>query len=128
MRIFAADVDPLAIRRVLGRAEWSAPVPSGDDSWVIARKDHTGMIMVSVAPYDPDQADWIHASISWRDRMPSYEDLALMHRAVFGDRHAYQVFVPAAEHYSFHDHCLHLWGRVDGRRALPDFAGPDGTV
>lgn len=128
MRIFAADVDALAIRRALGRTRYGPPEPMGTDTWRYTRTDRSGRVMVSVYPYGADGADWIHASISWVDRMPSYEDLQHLHRAVFGDRHAYQAFLPREEHINDHAHCLHLWGRVDGARVLPDFAGPGGTV
>ncbi|MEU4804392.1 hypothetical protein [Actinosynnema sp. NPDC023587] len=40
---------------------------------------------------------------------------------------ALQVFVPPAEHANFHPRALHLWGRGDGRRMLPDF-GSAGTI
>jgi hypothetical protein len=71
-----------------------------------------------------DEVPWLHASC-WRNRvMPAYDDLKLLHAAVFGARHAYQVFVPPDEHYSGHDTTLHLWGRVDGRRCLPDMRDP----
>jgi hypothetical protein len=128
MRVYAADLDALAIRRALGRTAYGPPEPMGADTWRYTRTDLTGRVMVSVCPYGPDGAEWIHASMSWMDRMPSYDDLKLVHRAVFGGRHAYQVFVPDAEHFNHHAFCLHLWGRVDGARVLPDFTGPGGTV
>jgi hypothetical protein len=128
MRPYVADLNALAIRRGLGPANYGPPEALGADTWRYTRKDRTGRVMVSLCPYEDDAAVWIHASISWLDRTPSYEDLKLLHRAVFGDRHAYQVFVPSDEHYNHHEYCLHLWGRLDGTRALPDFAGPGGTV
>lgn len=123
-------LDGLGIRRVLGRSDWGPPVPWGD-GWMLTRRDNTGRVIVSVASYPnrdgtPEHL-WIHASMSYRDRMPEYADLKLLHQAVFGDRHAYQVFVPAAEHYNYHEFCLHLWGRVDGTPMLPDFAFEGGV-
>lgn len=64
---------------------------------------------------------WIHASISRTDTMPTYADLTLLHRVVFGSNAwAYQVFAPAAAHVNLHDFALHLWGRWDGLPVLPD--------
>lgn len=127
MRPEVADLNALAIRRALDPAVFGPPMPLGTDSWAFNRKDQQGRVIVSVSPYPDDGDLWIHASISWRDHMPSYEDLKMLHGAVFGDRWAYQVFVPAAKHYNHHEWCLHLWGRLDGARVLPDFA-PGGTV
>ena len=82
-------------------------------------------------PYaaDPD-VEWLHASLAWQTQMPSYEDLQLLHRAVFGRRrYAYQVFAPAEKHIDgstrdglpAHEFALHLFGRVDGKPVLPEF-------
>jgi hypothetical protein len=79
-----------------------------------------GSVIVSQA--DHDGAEWIHASIAFTREMPSYEDLAALKEATFGpDRWAYQVFAVASEHVSIHNFALHLWGRADGKPALPDF-------
>lgn len=69
----------------------------------------------------PD-VSWLHASIYLGDNVtPTYEDLATLHRAVFGRRrHAWQCFVPASAHVNIKQ-VLHLWGRVDGANMLPDF-------
>lgn len=88
--------------------------------------DRRGRIIVSqgVPPVevDPERREWIHASISWRDEIPSYEELALLHESVFGrSRNSYQVFSEAARHVNFHPNALHLWGLVSGARVLPDF-------
>jgi hypothetical protein len=78
---------------------------------------------------------WMHASVvKWEKKpngkqlMPTYEDLALLHRAIFGrKRYAYQVFVPEKVHVNIHPMALHLWGRVDGTNELPDF-GISGSI
>lgn len=51
-----------------------------------------------------DDQDWLHASIYFGDNTtPTYQDMAMLHRAVFLKE------------------VLHLYGRVDGRNVLPDF-------
>lgn len=65
--------------------------------------------------------EWIHASISRRNCMPTYEDLSMMHKAVFTDGFSYQVFAPPSKHINIHKYALHLWGRVDGQPQVPDF-------
>ncbi len=122
-------VDGLKMRRALGRKRWGIPVEHGCCGWQV---DHAfgpefARILVT-ADHQSDRVNWIHASISHRDRMPDYDDLALLHRAVFGpDRWAYQVFAPESDHISIHAYVLHLWGRVDGAPQLPDF-GRFGTI
>lgn len=60
--------------------------------------------------------------------MPTYDDLVMLHRAVFGlDSYAYQVFAPQRQHVNIHNFALHLWGRADGRAVLPEF-GLQGSI
>lgn len=125
----ATTVDGLRLRKVLGRDDWLAPKPFGLDGWSLLSREPGASIIVSVGPvgFGPDQREWIHASISRDDRMPSYDDLALLHRAVFRDGWAYQVFAPSEHHVNLHAHALHLWGLVDGSAVLPNF-GEFGTI
>lgn len=81
-------------------------------------------VLVSCAPQDG--ADWVHASISHPDRMPTYEELTALHDAAFIG-YAHQVFAPPSDHVNIHPFALHLWGRLDGGRVLPDF-GRGGTI
>lgn len=123
-----AVVDGLRLRKIMGRALWGPPDRYGSTGWSMIRTRRTGSIMVTeVPPGMVDDHAWIHASISRADQLPRYDELALLHRAVFGDTHAYQVFAPAADHINLHPYALHLWGRADGTRALPDF-GQFGTI
>lgn len=86
--------------------------------WRSAR--HGLFVMVSGA-VELDGRRWVHVSLSRRDRLPSYDDLALVKRAFLGpDTRAIQLFVPEAEHVNRHRFCLHLWHCVDGD-GLPDF-------
>jgi hypothetical protein len=89
-------------------------------------------VIVSQAPHpEPDGSGdqlWLHASIYLGDDVtPTYEDLCMLHAAVFGRRrYAWQCFVPGEKHVNIRN-ALHLWGRVDGRNVLPDF-GREGTI
>ena len=78
-----------------------------------------GTMVVTQATYEGQEI--LHASVSAQDRMPLYDHLTTLHRAVYGKRPAYQVFVPPDEHVNDHPWCLHLWGRADGRPMLPNF-------
>ena len=121
------NVDALRLRRVLGRTVYGPPVPFGEDGWRLVRVDGEGAVIVTVAD-QVDGVEWVHASISRRDVDPSYADLKLLHRAVFGGGWAYQVFPPQSEHVNIHDHALHLFGRLDGAPALPDMTYGSGSL
>ena len=107
---------------------WKRPQPWSEDAWWFYGP---GGVKVIVS-YDPDSepgVEWIHASMSHEldYRVPSYMDLKRLHHGVFGDGHAYQCFVPSDEHINIKSNVLHLWGRLDGEPALPNF-GWRGTI
>ncbi|PZG04946.1 hypothetical protein C1I95_32970 [Micromonospora craterilacus] len=120
------SLNALAIRRILGRANWSTPFRFGPDGWRFDHLDGTARILISVDQLD--DVEWVHASISRTTEMPSYADLKLLHTAVFGDRWAYQVLAPPADHVNIHDRALHLFGRLDGHPSLPDFTRGTGSI
>lgn len=118
------EFNALDIRRRLGRQNFGPPRDFGPSGFVYDGLREPLRILVSQgpAPEGGDPEDWLHASISHRDRMPSYDELQMMHRAVWGETGwAYQVFAPLANHINIHERVLHLWGRVDGRAELPNF-------
>jgi hypothetical protein len=124
-------LDALQIRRKLGRNEWAAPEymthpGAAGYGWRFQRRTGHQSIIISEAPFK-DGNDYIHASIAGRDVMPTYYDLTMLHKAVFGGRYAYQVFAPKSDHVNIHGYALHLWGRADGTRMLPDF-GKFGSI
>lgn len=123
----ASSLNPLQIRRILGRGKWQAPRPFGPDGWFLVSADNMSSVIVTNSPFH-DGNEWVHASIAHRKEMPSYDDLKLLHAAVFGDGWAYQVFAPPSEHVNIHEHALHLWGRLDGKPALPDFTDGTGSI
>jgi len=121
-----ASINALQIRRVLGRSNWSTPVSFGPDGWRTQRLDGAASIIVTAADHEGDE--WVHASIARTRSMPDYDDLKLLHLAVFGDGWAYQVFAPPSDHVNIHEYALHLFGRLDGKPALPDFTDGTGSI
>jgi hypothetical protein len=143
-RRLPSQIDPLRLRSVMGRRVWKTPIPWSPFGWqmdtvaIDSSRGALGRIIVSQSPVeDPAEAqpgvptdltEWIHASMSWVDHVPSYDDLCLLKRAVWGDRgEAYQMHVSSDRHVNIHPNTLHLWGRADGARVLPDF-GRHGTI
>ena len=120
-----ASVDGLRLRKVFGRKDWEPPIVYGPDGWAMRTFDHSRHVIVSVS--DWDGVEWVHASIATTDKVttPTYEDLKMLHPAVFTGP-AYQVFVREG-HINIHETALHLFGRLDGKHALPDF-GQFGTI
>jgi hypothetical protein len=131
----STSLDALAIRSRLGRNDWWAPQPFGIDGWRFLHKErtHDGVdsaarleIIVTVSDHI-DGNEWIHASVATPAApMPTYDDLVSMHRAVFNN--AYQQFVPVSSHVNIHPYALHLWGRLDGTPAMPDFGSLLGSI
>lgn len=122
-------INALDIRRRLRRDDWAVPFEFGPDGWRFDHKREPMRIIVTYGPTpDPADGDWLHASISHRERMPTYEELVLLHGAVWkGDGYAYQVFAPRSQHVNIAEHALHLWGTLLGRPVLPEF-GRNGTI
>lgn len=118
-------IDAARIAKVLGNS-WTRE-EFGDDGWRFTGPGRS--ILVSFDPDSEPGVDWVHASIAYHDRhrMPSYSDLKQMHAAVFEQGHAYQCFVPPGDHVNITSNVLHLWGRLDGQPALPNF-GRMGTI
>jgi hypothetical protein len=116
---------PLTIRRRLGVQDWAVPERFGPDGWSFVDRKRKGSIIVSCDTFLG--VEWVHASIAWADHTPTYDDLKLLHAVVFPGW-AYQVFPPLSHHVNIHEYALHLWGRLDGRPALPDFAGGFGSI
>lgn len=121
-------VDGLRLRRVLGRDAWLPPEPFGPDGWTMASRDNEASVVVTCSDHPDEAGEWVHASWARVDRIPTYEELCLLHRAVWGDTgYAYQVHVPVAHHVNIHEYALHLWGRLDGAPVLPEF-GMAGSI
>lgn len=118
-------VDGLKLRRVFGREEWDPPSPFGPDGWRMLHRNGSASVIATAAEHNG--VEYVHASIADSVVLPSYADLVLLHKAVFGDGYAYQVFAPSTQHVNIHLNALHLWGRADGRPCLPEF-GLAGTI
>jgi hypothetical protein len=121
-------VDGLQLRLLLGRKQWSVPEEFGCCGWIMhgLAGGYRSTVRVT-GDHQSDSVNWIHASIGQHDHMPTYEDLQLLHRAVFRQGWAYEVFAPPADHINIHSFVRHLFGRADGERVLPDF-GRFGTI
>jgi hypothetical protein len=92
-------------------------LPSGH--YALHHRLGNGCVVVMVVPIEGVM--WRHATMTRRGRAPSYEDVQDLRRAVFGIGWAYQPFPPQPSHATTHRHSVHLWGRADGLRCMPNF-------
>lgn len=117
----ATSLRPLEIRRRLGRMTWQSPEEFGPDGWVFLNGALRLSMIVSVA--DHDGQEWVHASMAGVAWLPGYEEMVMMHNAVWGGTgYSYEVYAPADKHVDIHHFARHLWGRLDGQPVLPEFA------
>jgi hypothetical protein len=72
-----------------------------------------------------DGSPWLHVSVSRKSWTPTHEDMALVkHDFIGDDRYAYSIWPPVEHYVNIHQHCLHLWARMDSPdgRVLPEFS------
>lgn len=65
---------------------------------------------------------WAHVSCSFRNELPSWEDLKAVKEIFLGDVMAYQVLPPKAEWLNVHPYTLHLFHCLSGD-PFPDCFG-----
>lgn len=74
---------------------------------------------------EQDGCRWRHVSVSTPAApLPTWGELEAIRSLFVGDRWAYQVHAPAADHVNLHPGVLHLWARHgddDRGQVLPDF-------
>lgn len=84
-------------------------------------------VLVSVMN-ESDNNDWLHVSLSHKDRLPTYEEMKQVKALFVGrDRQAIQVFPPESNHVNVHPYCLHLWCCLSAN-PLPDFTRGLGVI
>lgn len=77
---------------------------------------------------------WVHVSACGRTGaskfyLPDWQDMKRVKRDFIGeDAWAYQVFPAAKDYINQHPYVLHLFARLDGRPALPDFTKGTGGI
>lgn len=116
------DLNPL-LPRVLPDG-WSYLDRFGDGY----RVTHRGGLRIIISGAEYDGREWLHLSMSRKDRLPSYEDMKHAKEIFLGnDRWAAQLFPPVKYHVNIHQFCLHLWCPVTGDLPWPNF-GEGGTI
>ena len=85
-------------------------------------------VIVSTAPFEEDNGrEWMHISVSRKERCPSYDDMKFVKMAFAESRFGYMVFPPPSENVNIHEFCLHIWVPLTGELPMPNF-GAGGTI
>lgn len=82
-------------------------------------------VICSTAEYEG--RDWLHVSLSRKDRLPNYEDMKHVKDTFARMFWAAQLLPPPEQHVNIHEFCLHLWCPITGSLPWPNF-GEGGTI
>ncbi|HEY1861518.1 MAG TPA: hypothetical protein VGG61_14250 [Gemmataceae bacterium] len=85
----------------------------------------TLQVIISVERYDDNQL-WLHVSAVGRTGrtafyLPTWTQMKRIKEDFIGEKWAYSVLPPTADYVNQNEYCLHLYARMDGSNALPDF-------
>lgn len=129
-------VSPGVVRAALQRIRPSwrlidKPATEGEDSCHIFVRGSI-QVLWSVR-HETDGNVWIHVSLCGRTGehafyLPTYEDVKRVKHDFLGDAWAYQVFPDERNYINQNPYVLHLWARLDGTPALPDFTHGLGVI
>lgn len=77
------------------------------------------MLVIACAAVPEDGVIWDHVSVSFRNRCPTWEEMALIKSLFWSEDECVVQFHPAKEDYvNMHKYCLHLW-KYDGVMPTP---------
>lgn len=72
-------------------------------------------VLISLEEQTAPGVRWLHASASFDDHTPSWDDMVDVKESFMGpDVFAVQMHPPRAEYVNVHQHTLHLWSNVLG--------------
>jgi hypothetical protein len=102
-------------------SDW-AEIETNVRNYRIFRSEPCGLIvMVSIDTLAPEvnsgtgYTKWLHVSVSRRDRLPNWEEVARVKKVFIGEeRAAVHVIPKSSDHVNLHEFCLHLWSPEHG--------------
>lgn len=109
-----------------------------EGGWVLVASDDQGEAWDNITlglrvlwsvDREKDGRPWLHASMSHRERIPTWDELKYLKSwLVPDDRYAYQVLPPASRYVNANPNVLHLWAVVAGPEPVPDFLRDNGEI
>lgn len=104
---------------------WQCEYRSASDAQY-RRRD--GLVVLCSSTRELDGKHWLHVSLSYPNRLPTYENMAACKKLFIGaERVAYQIFSDEKHHVNDHPFVLHLWCCMSGP-VTPDFTRGLGTL
>lgn len=80
-------------------------------------------VMLSVDEIECGQ-QWLHLSVSHPHKNPSWHTIKEVKELFMPkDKYAIQMIAPKSEHINIHEHCFHLWMRLDGPTISDEIKG-----
>src|ERR1051325_9631500 len=78
-------------------------------------------VLRSKARMKNGEGEWIHLSVSRKDRLPSWPDLVKVKNEFLGlQAEAIQVLPKQSDYINLHPNCLHLWSPLSDCRDMPN--------
>ena len=99
---------------------WRPYEQHADGGWWRVEDVKGELAVLATCSTERDGREWVHVSISRRDRCPTWSDLTRAKDVVLGNCEAYCVLPPKERYVNTHPNCLHLFACLDGPQ-LPDF-------
>lgn len=113
--------ETLPAREMLGGTAYAYRI--GKLSVLLTVEDHEA--------FEPGAGVWAHCSLARPDRDPTWNEIKLVRDRFFGrEAVAAQVLAPASRWLNVHEHCFHLFMRLDAPTfpsSLYEQAGADGS-
>ncbi|MFA6843466.1 MAG: hypothetical protein WCR33_03600 [Bacilli bacterium] len=92
-----------------------------------AYRSSDGMTVIVSSSIEKDGKEWKHVSFARKNRMPSYQDMALVKAIFIGEEFDACMVLPKKEkHVNIHNFCLHLFTTKEW--PLPDFTQGTGSI
>jgi hypothetical protein len=88
------------------------------------------LTIVASAAIEDDNAVWVHISLSYPGKLPTWDDIKGVRNVILGsNRWAYQVLPPDDRSINIHPYCLHIWAPWnEDDDLMPDFARGGKTI
>lgn len=81
---------------------------------------YNGLLVMATVGIYGDKKEWLHISLSRKNRIPEYKDIQLAIKHFIGDRKSIMVFPKQKDYVNINKNCLHLFVCND-ENPLPDF-------
>jgi len=108
-----------------GYTEFKAPVP-GQRAF---KRQQDGLCVITTVNKEVGGRTWLHVSLSFPDRLPTFSEVASVKLAFIGKFHyAAMIFPPQKYYVNQHPFVLHIFACPNDEWPLPEFSDFQGTL